>query len=123
MVNSVKQMISSLALRFVLVIFSLLSIAVTTSYREERAGLSVFCAFVCFSRFGLCLFILPLGVRDWLPFVIVTRPGLFCSFSHTLTDKCCEYSLEELGGALLITHKILWINKKQYPRIITKYSS
>ena len=40
------------------------------------------CAFVCFALVGLCLFSLPLGVRDWLRLVTVVLPGLFVlSFS------------------------------------------
>ena len=33
--------------------------------------------FVRFASVGLCLFSLPLDVRDWLRLVIVTSPGLF----------------------------------------------
>ena len=49
-----------LALCFVLLFFSPFSIVIT-SLGEERAGLCAFRALV-----GLCLFPLPLSVRDWL---------------------------------------------------------
>ena len=63
-------------MRFVLVFFSLFGIAIT-SLGEERTGLSAFRAFVCYARVRLCLFPVPLCVRDWLRFVIVTLPRLF----------------------------------------------
>ena len=50
-----------LALRLTLVFFSAFSIAIT-SFGEDRAGVYVFRAFVCFARVGLCVFPLPLGV-------------------------------------------------------------
>ena len=53
-----RQVILSLASRFVRVFFSTCSIAIT-SLREERTGR----AFVCIARVGLCLFTLPLGVE------------------------------------------------------------
>ena len=41
--------------------------------------------FVCFARVSFCPFSLPLGVRGWLRFVIVTLPGLFINFDkHNL---------------------------------------
>ena len=46
------------------------SIAIT-SRGKERAGLCAFRALVCFARDGLCLFPVPLGVKDWLRLVIV----------------------------------------------------
>ena len=76
MVNSTRQIILSLALRFVLVLFSHFSIAFT-SIGEEKVGLCSFLAFVCFARDSLCLFPLTLGVRDWLRLLIMALPGLF----------------------------------------------
>ena len=48
-----------------------------TSLGEEKAALCAFRAFVCFACVDLCLFPLPLGVRNWLRLVIVALPGLF----------------------------------------------
>ena len=80
MVYSTRLFILSLALRFLLVVSSPFSIAIT-SPGEERAGLCAFRAFVCFAGDSLCLFPLPLGVRDWLRVVIVALPGhFFCTF-------------------------------------------
>ena len=53
----------SLALRFVFVLFSSFSIAITLP-GDEKADLCAFRAFVCFARVGLCLFPLPHCVRD-----------------------------------------------------------
>ena len=61
---------------FVLVFFSLLSIAIT-SLGEERANLSAFRTFVRFVLVWICRFPLPLGVWEGLRFVIVALPGLF----------------------------------------------
>ena len=56
---------------------------------EERASLCAFRAFVCFARDGLCLFPLPLGVRDWLRLATVALPGLlvlsFCHFTQIVS--------------------------------------
>ena len=42
---------------------------------------------------GLCLFPLPLGVRDWLRLVIVALPGLFfLPFSYDLVFFRFEYT-------------------------------
>ena len=71
-----RGFILSLALCFVLFFLSSFSIAITL-LGEERAGLCAFHVFVCFVLVGLCLFPLPLGVRDWLQLVIVALPGLF----------------------------------------------
>ena len=52
---------------FVVVVFFFSPFSITiTSLGEERAGLCAFRAFICFTCVGLCLFPLPLGVRDWL---------------------------------------------------------
>ena len=48
-----------------------------TSLGEEEAGLCAFRTFVCFARVSFCHFSLPLGVEDWLWFVIVAYPGPF----------------------------------------------
>ena len=61
---------------FVLVFFSPFSIAIT-SLGEERANLSAFRTFVRFVLVWICRFPLPLGVWEWLRFVIVALPGLF----------------------------------------------
>ena len=58
---------------YVLVFFSLFSI-VTTTLGEK----SWFVCFSCVSLFvALCLFPLPLDIRDWLRLVIVALPRLF----------------------------------------------
>ena len=61
---------------FVLVIFSPLSIAIT-SLGEGRANLSAFRTFVRFALVWYRLFSLPLGVWEGLRLVIVAFPGLF----------------------------------------------
>ena len=63
----------SLSLGFVIP-FSIVII----SLGEEGAGLCASRAFVClFCTCYFCHFSLPLGVRCWLRFVIVTLPGPF----------------------------------------------
>ena len=62
-------------LLFVLVFSSVLFSIMITSLEEEGAGLCASRAFF-FSDIIFCPFSLPLGVRDWLWLVIVTRPGL-----------------------------------------------
>ena len=77
MVNSTRQFVLCLALcYFVLVVFSLFSIAIT-SLGEETASLCAFRTFVRFALVWFCLFPLPLGVLEGLRFVIVALPGLF----------------------------------------------
>ena len=77
MVYSTRRLVLCLALcRFVLVFFSLFSIAVT-SLGEERANLSAFRTFVRFVLVWICRVPLPLGVWEGLRFVIVALPGLF----------------------------------------------
>ena len=61
---------------FVLVFFSLFSIAIT-SLGAERANLSAFRTFDRFVLVWICRFPLPLGVWEGLRFVIVALPGLF----------------------------------------------
>ena len=61
---------------FVLVFFSLFSIAITL-LGEERANLSAFRTFVRFVLVWFCRFPLPLGIWEGLQFGIVTFPGLF----------------------------------------------
>ena len=61
---------------FVLVFFSLFSIAITL-LGEERDSLSAFHTFVRFVLVWICRFSLPLGVWEGLLFVIVALPGLF----------------------------------------------
>ena len=57
--------------------FSVLLAIAITSVGEERANLSAFCTFVRFALVWFCLFPLPLGVCEGLPFEIVALPGLF----------------------------------------------
>ena len=86
MVYSTRQFVVCLTVcHFVLVIFSPLSIAIT-SLREERANLSAFCAFVRFVLVWICRFPLPLGVWEGLRFVIVSLPGLFSYFFSKRTS-------------------------------------
>ena len=64
-----------------LLFFSPFGIAIT-SLGEERANLSAFRTFV-----WACLFPLPLGVWEGLPFVIVALPGLFSFLLFTLLTR------------------------------------
>ena len=76
-VYSTRRFVLCLVLcHFVLVFFSPFGIAIT-SFREERAILSAFRAFVGFVLVWICRFSLPLCVWEGLWFVIVTLPGLF----------------------------------------------
>ena len=76
-VSSTRRFVLCLTLcYFVLVFFSPFSIAIT-SLGEERAHLSAFRTFFRFALVWICLFPLPLGVWEGLPFVIVALPGLF----------------------------------------------
>ena len=77
MVYSTRRFVVCLSVcHFVLVFFSLISIAIT-SLGEERANLSAFRTFVRFVLFWICRFPVPLGVREGLRFLIVALPGLF----------------------------------------------
>ena len=64
---------------FVLVFFSLFSIAIT-SLGELRAILSAIHTYVRFTLVWICQFPLLLGVWEGLRFLIVTLPGLFSYF-------------------------------------------
>ena len=66
----------TLSSHFFLVFFRPVSIAITSLW-GKRAGLYAFRAFACFARVGLCLFPLPLGVKDWLQLVTMAFSGLF----------------------------------------------
>ena len=80
MVYSTRRFVLYLTLcHFVLVFFSLFSIAIT-SLGEERAKFSVFRTFVRFVLVWICRFSFPLGVWEGLRFVIVALPGLFLTF-------------------------------------------
>ena len=68
-------------------LFSPFSIAIT-SFGEGKAGLCAFHAFVCFRYDSLCFFPLPLGVRDWLRFVIAGLPGRFVLHYRLLIMEC-----------------------------------
>ena len=77
MVYSTRRFVVCLSVcHFVLVFFSPFSIAIT-SLGEEGANLSAFRTFVRFVLVWICRFPLPLGVWEWLRFVIVALPGLF----------------------------------------------
>ena len=77
MIYSTRRFALSLVLcYFVLVFFSLFSIAIT-SLGEERANLIAFRTFVRFALVWFCLFLLPLGVWEGLRLVIVALPGFF----------------------------------------------
>ena len=77
MVYSTRRFVLCLTLcYFVLVFFSLFSIAIT-SLGEERANLGAFRTFVRFVLVWFCRFPFPLGVWEGLRFVIVAFPGLF----------------------------------------------
>ena len=77
MVYSTRRFVFCLALGyFVLVLFSPVSIAIT-SLGEERASLGAFRTFVRFALVWFCLFPLPLGVWEGLRFVIMALPELF----------------------------------------------
>ena len=57
-------------------VLSPFSIAITW-LGEKIASIGAFGTFVRLAHVWLCLFPLPLGVREGLRFVIVTLPGLF----------------------------------------------
>ena len=59
-------------------VFAVLLSIVIPSLGEERAGQCAFRAFAYFARVNFSPFSLPLGVKNWLRFVIVTLSGLFC---------------------------------------------
>ena len=62
---------------FVLMFFSLFSIAITSFGEErERANLSAFRTFVRFVLVWICRFPLPIGVWEGLRFVVAALPGL-----------------------------------------------
>ena len=76
-VYSARRFVVCLTLcHFILVFFSLFSIAVTW-LGEERANLSAFRTFDQFVLVWICRFPLPLDVWEGLRFVIVALPGLF----------------------------------------------
>ena len=76
-VYSTRRFVLCLALcYFVLMFFSPFSIAITSLW-GARASLGAFRTFVRFALVWICLFPLPLGVREGLRFVIVALPGLF----------------------------------------------
>ena len=76
--------------RFVLVFFSLFSIAIT-SLGEERANLSAFRTFVRFVLVWICRFPFPLGVWGGLHFVIVH--SLDFSFTFFVIVALPDFSL------------------------------
>ena len=70
---------------FVLVFFSLFSIAIT-SLGEERANLSAFRTFVRFVLVWFCLFPLPLCVWEGLWFVIVDSQDFSLTLFWSVVD-------------------------------------
>ena len=83
MVYSARRFVVCLTLcHFVLVFFSLFSIAIT-SLGEERANLSAFRMLDRFVLVWICRFPLPLDVWEGLRFVIVALPGLFSYLCST----------------------------------------
>ena len=56
-----------------------LCFSVLLAFREERASLGAFRAFVRFVFVWFCLFPLPLGAWEGLRFEIVVLPGIFSS--------------------------------------------
>ena len=102
MVYSTRRFVLCLALcYFVLVFFSLFSIAIT-SLGEERASLGAFRTFVRFALVWFCLFPLPLGVWEGLRFMTVTLPGLFsylfllpvAVYKMLMSDKQCRHCFD-----------------------------
>ena len=98
---------------FVLVFFSIFSIAIT-SLGEERANLNAFRTFVRFVLVWICRFPLPLGVWERLRFVIVALPGLIPYFflrnsSSFFCMFLCLYVilLTVLFCAMISSHLIL----------------
>ena len=79
--------------------FGPLSIVIT-SFREERANLSAFHAFVRFALVWFCLFPLPLGVWEPLRFVIVALPGRYL-FVSVLNCSLSLLLLVPLEGCAL----------------------
>ena len=81
---------------FVLVFFSLFSIAIT-SLGEERVNLSAFRTFVRFALVLFCLFTLPFGVWVGLRLVIEALPPwiftYFCVVVVVLFCCCCCFLL------------------------------
>ena len=89
---------------FVLVFFSLFSIAITL-LGEERANLSAFRTFVRFVLVLICRFPLPLGVWEGLRFVIVALPGLFSYlfFYIAIQGKCAPTLV-----AVFLNNQLWW---------------
>ena len=61
---------------------------------KKRASLGAFRTFVRFALVWFCLFPLPLGVWEWMRFVIVALPGLFL-FPLFLNQAPSENELSE----------------------------
>ena len=119
--------------QFVLVFFSLFSIAIT-SLGEERANLSAFHTFVLV---WICRFPLPLGVWEGLRFVIVALHGLFSLpfFAHASNYfdgalpvkgiNCYRYTTFFLKIGSLISERIFikYISEHTTIRIVEKPQS
>ena len=79
-VLTTARFVLSHALLFVLVLLlfqSCLALISSRFGKRELVFVLLVQLFVYFARVSFCHFSLPLGVRDWLPLVIVTLPGLF----------------------------------------------
>ena len=84
MVYSTRRFVLYLTLcYFVLVFFSPFSIAITL-LGEERANLSAFRLFVRFELVWFCRFSLPLGVWEWLRFVIMHSLDVSLTFFRAI---------------------------------------
>ena len=83
-------------------VFCPFSIAIT-SLGEERASHGAFREFVRFALVWFCQFLLPLGVREGLRFVIVALPGFFSyhclAFWEIITVM--PMSIRELSAELI----------------------
>ena len=86
---------------FVLVFFSLFSIAIT-SLGKERANLSAFRTFVRFVLVWICRFPLPLGVWEGLRFVIVALPGFFSDLFFGVFQRTYHFLRKHLRAINII---------------------
>ena len=111
MIYSTRRFVFCLTLsHFVLVVFSLFIIAIT-SLGEERANLTAFRTFVRFVLVLICRFPLPLGVWEGVRFVIVALPGLFSYlffFSFLWTPPSINLHIYII---LLVKH---WMQEKKF---------
>ena len=81
---------------------------VITWLGEEGAGLCASRAFVCCCcclRVSFCHLSLPLGVRDWLRFVIVALPGLFYSLFYVYIQPIIKNLWSDFQRYVTIEHR------------------